>query len=155
MTTAKHGIQLAWNDFCPVQRAPTRTVTKARQFAATQVDRLLQKEVIEPSTTECERPILLAPKKDGSLRSCIDYRRLNMVTIYNSNRVPRMDECIYRLGEATVLLTLDAISDYRQVEIYERNHENTAFKCHHALYQFIGMPFELKNAPPHTKGLCA
>ena len=57
------------------------------------------------------------PKKDGKLRFCVDYRRLNTMTVKDSYPLPRMDECIDSLGDASVFTTLDAYSGYWQVAI--------------------------------------
>lgn len=63
-------------------------------------------KVIDPVTTEWAAPIVFAPRKDDSLQFCVDYRKLDAVTIRDSYRHPRMDKCIERLREATVFDTL-------------------------------------------------
>lgn len=63
------------------------------------------------------KPILIFPKKDSSFRFCVDYHKPNVVTIRDSYPLPRMDECIDFLVEATAISTLDASSAYRQVKI--------------------------------------
>jgi hypothetical protein len=68
--------------------------------------------VIEPSTSEWAAPIVLIPKPDGSLRFCIDYRKLNEVTLRDSYPLPRMDDCLDSLGSATIFTTLDGNSGY-------------------------------------------
>ena len=67
-----------------------------------EIDKMLEKGAIEPATTDWASPIVLAPKLDGSLRFCVDYRRLNAMTVRDSYLIPRMDECIKYLGTATV-----------------------------------------------------
>ena len=62
---------------------------------------------IEPSTFEWAAPVVFAPKKDGMIRFCIDYRRLNYVTLRESYHIPRMEEYIDTLGEAAIFSTLD------------------------------------------------
>lgn len=107
---------------------------------------MLEKDVIEPPTTKWASPIKFASKKDRSLRFCVHYRKLNALTVRDSYPLPQMDECINLLGEAMIFSTLDASSDYWQVEIDKCNREKTVFSIH-GLYQFFCMPFELKNAP--------
>ena len=89
----------------------------------------------------------MVPKKDNTLRFCVDYRKLNKVTQGDSYPLPRMDECIDSLGDATIFTTLDCSSGYWQVEIDERDRDKTTFTSHGGLYRFVRMPFGLKNAP--------
>jgi hypothetical protein len=71
---------------------------------------MLAQQVIEPATCEWASPIVLVPKADGALRCCVDYRRLNMITVPDTYPLLRMDECIDSLGDATVFTTLDCNS---------------------------------------------
>jgi len=90
---------------------------------------------------------VLVPKKDGTLRFCVDYRLLNVVTKKYSYPLARMDECIDSLGEATIFSTLDCNSGYWPVAIAPEDREKTAFVCHEGAYQYKRMPFGLTNAP--------
>lgn len=90
---------------------------------------------------------MFAPKNDGSLRFCVDDRKLNAVTVGDSYPLHRMDWCIDSPGEATIFSTLDANSGYWQIKIEKKEREKTAFKSDHELYQFFRMPFGLRNAP--------
>ena len=143
---AKHRIQLT-PEARPVFQAPYRAGQKAREFVKEEVTRMLRDGVIEPSASEWASPIVLAEKKDGSLRFCVDYRKLNAVTVRDSYPIPRMDECIDSLGDATVFTTLDANSGYWQIPIAEEDRDKTTFVCHSGLFRFLRMPFGLKNAP--------
>jgi hypothetical protein len=71
------------------------------------VQRILKAGVIEPANSERASPVVLVPKPDGSMRFCMDYRRLNTQTIRDSYPLPRMEECIDSLGYAKVFSTLD------------------------------------------------
>ena len=94
---------------------------------------MLRDGVIEPSKSAWASPVVLAPKKDGTLRFCVDYRKLNAVTIRDSYPIPRMDECIDSLGEATIFTTLDCNSCYWQIPVAEADKEKTAFVSHTGL----------------------
>lgn len=120
--TAKDRIELTYNNLRIVHSAPYGAGPKARQFVATAIDCTLQEDVIERVTTEWAIPILVAPKKDGSLQFCFDYRKLNAVTIIYFYMLPRMDKCIDLSGEATVFSRLDANLGYWWVDISEDNH---------------------------------
>jgi hypothetical protein len=74
------------------------------------------------------------PKPDGSLRFCVDYRRLNAITVPETYPLPRMDECIDSLGEAVVFTTLDYNSGYWQIPVDPADREKTAFTSHFGVY---------------------
>ena len=131
----------------PVFGVPYRAGPKMRQYEKDEVDRMKAAGVIEPASTEWASPIVFVPKKDGELRFCIDYRKLNAMTVRDSYPIPRMDECIDSLGDATLFTTLDANSGYWQVEIDPADRDKTTFTSHFGLYRFLRMPFGLRNAP--------
>jgi hypothetical protein len=110
--------------------APYRAGSKAREVERIEVDRMLQEGVIEPATYEWASPVVLITKPDGSVRICVDYRKLNALTIKDSYPLPRMDECLDSLGDATVLSTLDCNSGYWQILMKEEDQNKTAFVTH-------------------------
>jgi hypothetical protein len=77
-----------------------------------EIHRMLRAGFIEPATSEWASPVVLVPKPEGSMRFCIDYRRLNTVTVRDSYPLPRMDECIDSLRDARVCSTLYCNSGY-------------------------------------------
>ena len=101
----------------PAYSQPYRAGTKAREAESSEIHRMLRAGVIEPATSEWASPVVLVPKPDGSMRFCIDYRRLNTVTARDSYPLPRMDECIDSLGDARVFSTLDCNSGYWQIPV--------------------------------------
>ena len=131
----------------PVAQHPYRAGPRAREIEQQEVDKMLQSGVIQPSQSAWAAPVLLVPKPDGSMRFCIDYRKLNAVTVRDSYPLPGMDECIDSLGEAAIFSTLDCNSGYWQIPLSKRDREKTAFVCHSGLYEYLRMPFGLRNAP--------
>ena len=131
----------------PIYQQPYRAGPKAREFEKQEIDRMLAEKVIEPSDAEWASPVVFVPKKDGTLRFCVDYRKLNAVTKRDSYPIPRMDECIDSLGEATIFTTLDCNDGYWQVPVADADKDKTTFTSHSGLYRFLRMPFGLKNAP--------
>lgn len=73
--------------------------------------------VIEPANSKCAAPVLIAPEKDGMLRFCINYRKLNAMDMKASYPVPRMDEFIDTLGDPGIFTTLDASNGYGQIDV--------------------------------------
>ena len=134
-------------DAKPFKSAPYRAGPKTRELEQAEVDKQLKAGVIEPAMSEWAAPVLFAPKKDGKLRFCIDYRKLNSMTVKDTYPLPRMDECIDSLGESEYFTTLDAFAGYWQINLRKRDRHKTAFVCHAGTYQYKRMPFGLTNAP--------
>jgi len=132
----------------PFRLPPYRTAHAFRSIIKDHVDEMLKSGVIRPSTSPWAAPVTLAPKKDGGLRFCIDYRLLNDVTIRDSYPIPRIDQTIDALHNAKFFTCLDLFSGYWQIEIEESHKEKTAFVCEFGLFEFNRMPFGLTNAPP-------
>jgi hypothetical protein len=131
----------------PVHSQPYRAGSAAREAESAEIQRMLKAGVIEPASSEWASPVVLIPKPDGSMRFCVDYRRLNAVTVRDSYPLPRMDECIDSLGDAGVFSTLDCNSGYWQIPLHPSDVEKTTFTSHEGLYWFLRMPFGLRNAP--------
>ena len=145
-TAVKHHIQLV-PGARPFKSAPYRVGPKTRELEEFEVKKQLAAGVIEPSNSEWAAPVLFAPKKDDRLRFCIDYRKLNTMTIKDSYPLPRMDECIDSLGDARIFTTLDAFNRYWQIEIPKEDRGKSAFVCHAGQFQYIRVTFGLTNAP--------
>ena len=131
----------------PIFQQPYRCGIERRKAEEAEVKRMLQARVIAPSNAEWASPVILVPKPDGSLRFCVDYRKLNAITVRDSYPMPRMDECIDSLGSAKVFSTLDCNSGYWQLPVAEEDQDKTTFTCHAGSYKFLRLPFGLRNAP--------
>ncbi|XP_032442308.1 uncharacterized protein LOC116734877 [Xiphophorus hellerii] len=103
--------------------------------------------IIEESSSEWCSPIVLVPKKDGSLRFCIDFRYLNAVSNFDPYPMPRVDDLLEKVGSASYITTLDLCKGYWQVALAPEARELTAFKTPFGMYQFRVMPFGLQGAP--------
>lgn len=101
--------------------------------------------VTESVQTECAAPIVIAPKKDGALPLCVNYRKLIAVNVSYSYLLRRMDECIDLLGDARLFSMIDTKSGYRQIKLDEEDCNKTAFTSHCGLFHFICMRSEIKS----------
>lgn len=103
--------------------------------------------VIRPSKSPYASPVVIVTKKDGSLRLCVDYRKLNSCSTRDAFPLPRIEEALEALGNAKYFSTLDLTSGYWQVEVAEQDKHKTAFSTPMGLYEANRMPFGLQNAP--------
>ena len=132
---------------CPIRQQPYRTPVVRRKKVAEMVEDMKHQGVIQPSCSPWASPIVLVPKKDGKLRFCVDYRRLNAITTKDVFPLPRVDDILDALGGAKYFSSLDLLSGYWQVQLDEEAVKKSAFITFNGLYEFTRMPFGLCNAP--------
>ncbi|CAF2097926.1 unnamed protein product, partial [Rotaria magnacalcarata] len=131
----------------PINAPPYRCAPNRRKIIQDNINEMLKEEIITPSNSPWASPVVLAPKKDESLRFCIDYRKLNAVTIRDAYPIPRIDDTLDALEEAKFISTIDLRSGYWQVQMGPKSQALTAFISHKGLYEFKIMPYGLMNAP--------
>ncbi|GBG81444.1 hypothetical protein CBR_g32121 [Chara braunii] len=112
-----------------------------------QLDDLLDKDSIRPSSSPHGAPVLFVRKKNKDLRLCIDYRKLNAQTVKNAGPLPRIDDLLERLGGAKYFSELDLKSGYHQISIRPNDRYKSAFKSWYGHFEWVVMPFGLTNAP--------
>ena len=113
-----------------------------------QLDDLLEKGYIRPSTSPYASPIILV-RKPGStaLRLCVDYRMLNNATVKDAYPVPPLHECLDRLHGAKIFSKLDLAQGFHQIRLDEASIPLSAFRCRYGLFEFKTMPFGMCNSP--------
>lgn len=141
-----HAIELTPKGVPPYQRI--YQLSPAEQKALRDyLDDALRRGIIRESTSPAGAPILFIPKKDGTLRLCVDYRGLNQVTVKNRYPLPLISELLDRLNGAKVFSKLDLKDAYYRIRIREGDEWKTAFRTRYGHFEYLVMPFGLTNAP--------
>ncbi|KAL7880767.1 hypothetical protein SRHO_G00030210 [Serrasalmus rhombeus] len=140
-------------DAKPIKLRPYRASPATQVLLQQEVDKLLEQGVIEESHSPWSAPVVLVRKKDGTHRFCVDYRRLNAVTIKDSHPLPRVDDTLDRLAGACVFSTIDLTAGYWQIPLHPQDKEKTAFSTGTGLFHFRMMPMGISNAPPSFQRL--
>ena len=125
---------------------PHRMVPAELQELKVQLQELLDRGFIIPSTSPWGAPVLFSKKKDKTLRLCMDYRQLNRVTIKNRYPLPRIDDLFDQLRGARVYFKIDLRTSYHPLRVREADIPKTTFKTQYGHFEFTMMPFGLTNA---------
>ncbi|XP_064460245.1 uncharacterized protein LOC135370435 [Ornithodoros turicata] len=141
----EHRIEIG--DARPWRCNPRPLSVHKRKLLDAALDEMIETGAVRPSRSPWAFPVVLAPKKDGTARLCVDYRRLNEVTVRDSYPFPSIDSIMYSLGSAHVFTTLDCSRGFLQIPIAPDDVEKTAFTCHRGLFEFVRLPFGLSNSP--------
>ena len=131
----------------PIKQRARRFPIHQRDEGERLVKEMLGEGVIEPSTSPWASPVVLVKKKSGETRFCIDYRKLNTISVKDAYPLPRIDDCLDALAGAKCFSTLDLASGYWQVGMTEEAKLKSAFVTNGGLFQWKVMPFGLCNAP--------
>ena len=129
-------------------RQPYRRMPKAFEGEEeTYLKQQIEAGVVVPSTSSWASPVALVRKKDGSVRFCVEYRRLNEVTVKDAYPLPRIDMVLDCLSSARLFSTVDLQSGYWQLEMHPKDRHKTAFITKYGLFEYSKLPFGLCNAP--------
>ena len=134
-------------DSKPIKQHPYRMNPLKRKYLQDEVKYLLENDFIEPSQSNCSSPCILTPKSNGTYRMCTDYRKVNSVTKTDSFPIPRIDDCIDKVGNSKYVTKFDLLKGFWQVPLTDRAKEVSAFATPNGLYQYKVMPFGMKNSP--------
>ena len=131
----------------PISMTPHRMAPVEWQELRVQLQELLDKSFIRPSTSPWGAPVLFAKKKDKTLRLCIDYRQLNRVMIKNRYPLSRIDDLFEQLRGVQVYSKIDLRTGYHQLRVRETDIPKTSFRTRYGHFELTVMPFGLTNAP--------
>ena len=135
------------NNAKPVKLPPRRVPLAFEGEEKAAIEQLVQPCSIRPSISPFASPIVMVRKKDGTVRPCIDYRRLNAVTVQDAFPLPRTEDCFDAVSGSVLFSTLDITSAYNQIPVNDEDIYKTAFVTKYGLYEYTTMPFGLCNAP--------
>ena len=134
-------------DACPVRLPHYRLAHKAQETLREEIKTLLDQGIIRPLTSPWAAPIVLMPKRDGTRRMCVDYRKFNSISTNNPYPLPNIEQLIANLGNSSYISTLDLTKGYHQVPVKKDQIEKTACITPYGKYEYLTMPFGLLTAP--------
>jgi hypothetical protein len=114
---------------------------------------MLSKGRIRPSASPWGLPVLFVDKRDGTIQLCVDYRKLNEVTIKNKYPLPKIEDLFDQLNGAKVFSKIDLLTGYHQLKVRESDIPKTAFTTRYGLFEYTMMSFGLTNAPAYFMNL--
>ena len=132
---------------CPIKQRPRRPPMAFAGEEQKLIRKQLDSGVIQESTSPWESPLVFVRKKDGIIRPCVDYRRLNDVTVKDAYPLPKISDCLDSLGGARLFSTLDLQSRYWQTEVRKEDRPKTSVATRHGLWKYVTMSMDLCNAP--------
>ncbi|XP_068233339.1 uncharacterized protein [Palaemon carinicauda] len=130
----------------PIKQSPYRLNPFKRDIVKDEVKYMLDHGLVEPSFSPWSSPVVLVKKEGGEHRLCFDYRKVNSLTKTDSFPLPRVEDCIDRVGSAKYISKFDLLKGYWQVGLSPRARKISAFVTGDGLYECKVMPFGMKNA---------
>jgi len=131
----------------PIRQPLRQHPFKHLEISDRQVDEMEHHGIIEPTASPWASNVVLVRKKDGSLRFCVGYRRLNAIMYKDSYPLPLIDNCLNALAGTSWFSTLDLRSGYYNIPIADEDREKSAFITRKGCHLFTVMPFGLTCAP--------
>ena len=142
-----HKMTISLTHDTPIFCKPRKLSFAERNHVREIVKDLLQRKIIRQSNSAYASPIVLVKKKNGETRMCIDYRPINKITVRDNYPLPLIDTCIEHLGDKQYFTLLDLKNGFHQIDMAPESIKYTAFVTPDGQYEYVKMPFGLKNAP--------
>jgi len=140
-------MKLVLNNEKPFNCPPRRLSYREKEIVQKILDEQLEKKIIRPSNSQYVSPIVLVEKKTGDTRMCVDYKVLNKVTQKDNYPLPLIEDLIDRLANKEIFSLLDLKSAFNQVDVHDESVKYTSFITPMGQYEYLKMPFGLKNGP--------
>jgi len=132
---------------CVVSLPPYKFPERLRDGVKTEVEKLLKEGIIEESTSHRSSPVVPVLKPSGDIRLCIDFRKLNDITVQEHCYIPDLEDILSKVSDSRVLSKLDLTQGFHQIHVEPKSKDLTTFVFPYGRYRFNRMPFGLKNAP--------
>lgn len=140
-------MKIVLTDETPIYQQPRRLSPLEKEIVNKQIEEWTEQKIIKPSNSDFASPVVLAKKKNGQYRLCIDYRRLNKKVIKERFPLPLIEDQLDRLKDAKLFTSLDLRNGFLQVNVHKDSQKYTSFVTPQGQYQFTKMPFGLCTAP--------
>lgn len=142
-------LSLDTGDHEPIFQYPRKIAARDIQELEEQIETYLRTDVIRPSASKWNSPVTPVRKSNGKLRLCIDYRRVNEITMKDQYTLPTIQDVLTHLGaqDPTLFSSFDLHAGYNQVLMHPDSVEKTAFRVPQGAFEFVRMPFGLSTAP--------
>ena len=134
-------------DHSPTYQNPRRPPLAYRPELERQIQDMFAANIIRRSNSPWMSPVILVPKKDGSIRLCVDFRKLNAITVRPAASIPSADDIFFALGKSKFRTCLDMKQGFWQIPIREQDKEKTAFGTDAGIFEYNRMPFGLSGSP--------
>lgn len=143
----KMEMRLTLTDETPIIHRPRRLAPAERQIVQEQIQTWLENEIVKPSCSEFASPVVLAKKKNGSYRLCIDFRRINKKICRDRYPLPIIEDILEKLYDADVFSVLDLKNGFFHVDVHADSQKYTSFVVENGQFEFLKVPFGLSNSP--------
>ena len=140
----EHAIETG--DAPPVKQAPRRVPLAYAEEEKKAIEDLKAKGVIRDSVSPWASPIVLVSKKDGGVRPCVDYRKVNELVKPDGFPLPRIQDCLDAVAGSKLFSTFDLTSGYFQIPLKKEDIPKSAFVCKYGQFEMTRMPFGLNNS---------
>ena len=131
----------------PIRSPPYRIPQSLLKTVNDELRQMLELGIVRPSKSPWASPVVVVPKSDGTIRFCVDYRKLNNITKMDAYLIPRMDQMLEKVAQARYISTLDITKGYWQIRLNEDSIPKSAFITTQGLFEFTVMPFGMKTVP--------
>ena len=134
------------NDYKPFRSKVYTVPQMLKSKVEEEINSLLKNGIIRPSTSQFSSPMVLVRKKNGTIRICCDYRKLNLVTELDQEGLPNIEDIVHQLGEGKIFSTIDLTRGFWQIPLAKNSRKFTAFTTHVGFFEWTVMPFGLVNS---------